>query len=148
MLTALAVLIGLALGAGVATALLMLRSGSRVHVAEREADTIRREAQIESRELAVKLRADVEAEVQSRRTEVARLEEQLAQARHDLEGKTTELDRREQGLADREIHVKQLQEELKSAKDGAVVQLEKVAGLTVAEAKAHLLERSQDLIRH
>ena len=80
MLTALAALIGLALGAGVAAALLLLRTGSRVHVAEREADTIRREAQIESRELAVKLRADVESEVQSRRTEMARLEEQVVQA--------------------------------------------------------------------
>ena len=47
MLTALAALIGLALGAGVTAALLLLRTGSRVHVAEREADTIRREAQIE-----------------------------------------------------------------------------------------------------
>jgi len=148
MLTALAVLIGLALGAGVAAALLLLRSGSRVHVAEREADTIRREAQIEARELAVKLRAQVESEVQSRRTEVARLEEQLAQGRQELERKTTEVERREQGLADRETHAKQLQDDLKAAKEGALGALEKVAGLTVAEAKHHLLERSQDLIRH
>ena len=81
MLTALAALIGLALGAGVAAALLLLRSGSRVHVAEREAETIRREAQIEARELAVKLRADVEAEVQDRRAEWRRLEERVTQAR-------------------------------------------------------------------
>ncbi len=148
MLTALATLIGLALGAGVAAALLMLRSGSRVHVAEREAETIRREAQIESRELAVKLRADVEAEVQHRRTDVARLEAQVTQAQHDLESKSTEIERREQGLADRETHVKQLQEDLKAAKDQAMAELEKSAGLTVAEAKHHLLERSQDLIRH
>ena len=63
MLTTLAALIGLALGAGVASALLILRSGSRVHVAEREAETIRREAQIEAREVAVRLRGEVESEV-------------------------------------------------------------------------------------
>ncbi len=49
MLTALAALIGLAVGAGCAAALLVLRTGSRVHVAEREAETIRREAHIEAR---------------------------------------------------------------------------------------------------
>jgi ribonucrease Y len=148
LLTVLATLIGFALGAGVAATLLMLRSGSRVRVAEREAETIRREAQIESRELAVKLRADLEAEVQHRRTDAARLEAQVTQAQHDLERKSTEIERREQGLADRETHVKQLQEDLKTAKDQALSELEKSAGLTVAEAKHHLLERSEDLIRH
>ena len=67
MLTTFAAFIGLAVGASAAAALLLLRSGSRVHVAEREAETIRREAQIEARELAVKLRAEVESEVQGRR---------------------------------------------------------------------------------
>ena len=148
MLTALATLIGFALGAGVVAAALLVRSSSRVRVAEREAETIRREAQIESRELAVKLRADVETEVQHRRTDVARLEAQVSQAELALERKATEIERREQGLADREIHVKQLQEDLKAAKDQALADLEKAAGLTVAEAKHHLLERSQDLIRH
>src|SRR6187551_721950 len=98
MLTALAALIGLAVGAGCAAALLLLRTGSRVHVAEREAETIRREAQIEARELAVKLRGDVETEVQERRAEAARIEEQVAAAEHERERKRTEVERREQGL--------------------------------------------------
>ena len=134
MLTALAALIGLAVGGALTAALLLLRTGSRVHVAEREADTIRREAQIGARELAVKLRAEVETEVQKRRTEVARAEEQMTQIEHELARRTTEVERREQGLADRETHVKQLQDELKATKDDAVAQLERVAGLTVAEA--------------
>ena len=148
MLTALAAFMGLAIGAAVATALLMLRSGSRVHVAQREAETIRREAQIEARELAVKLRAEIENEVQGRRAEAERIEEQVTAAEHELERRRTEIDRREQGLADREVHVRQLQEELKAAKDQALTELERVGGLTVAEAKHHLLERSEDLIRH
>src|SRR5687768_5939269 len=148
MLTALAALIGLAAGAGLAAALLLHRTGSRVHVAEREAETIRREAQIEARELAVKLRADVETEVQDRRTEVDKIEERVTQLEHELARRITEVERKEQGLADRETHVKQLQEELKAAKDEALVALERGAGLTVAEAKHHLRERSQDLIRH
>ena len=68
-----------------ATGLLMLRSGSRVHVAEREAETIRREAQIEAREQAVKLRAEIENEVQDRRAEAAKIEERVAPAEHELD---------------------------------------------------------------
>src|SRR5215207_1039226 len=117
MLTAIMALVGLAIGATVATGLLMLRSGSRVHVAEREAETIRREAQIEARELAVRLRAEIENEVQDRRADAARMEEQVATSEHELERKQIEVERREQGLADREVHVKQLQDELKATKD-------------------------------
>src|SRR5687767_15825714 len=117
MLTAVMALVGLAIGATVATGLLMLRSGSRVHVAEREAETIRREAQIEARELAVKLRAEVEAEIRDRRAEAARVEEQVTAAEHEAARKATEVERREPGLHDREVHVKQLQEEPKSGKD-------------------------------
>jgi ribonuclease Y len=148
MLTTLTALIGIIVGAGLAAALLLLRSGSRVHVAEREADTIRREAQIEARELAVTLRAEIEDEVQGRRAEAAKIDERIRQVERELELKTTEVTRREQGLTDRETHAKQLQEDLKVAKDEALVQLERIAGLTVAEAKRHLLERSEDLIRH
>jgi ribonucrease Y len=148
MLTTFAAFIGLAVGASAAAALLLIRSGSRVHVAEREAETIRREAQIEARELAVKLRAEVESEVQDRRQEVAKIEERLAQAEHEVELRMTELARRDQGLNDREVHVRQLQEELKATRDEALSELERIAGLTVAEAKQHMLEKSQDLIRH
>ena len=148
MLTSLAALLGLVIGAGAAATFLLIRSGSRVHVAEREAETIRREAHIEARELAITLRAEIEDEVQGRRAEIATIDERIRQAARDLEQKATELLRKEQGLNDRETHVKQLQEELKAARDQAVTELERISGLTVADAKGHLLERSEDLIRH
>nr|MBA3402439.1 ribonuclease Y [Actinomycetota bacterium] len=47
-----------------------------------------------------------------------------------------------------EVHAKALQEELKEAKDEALVALERLSGLTVHEAKQQLLERSTDLVRH
>ncbi|CAN5204075.1 ribonuclease Y [soil metagenome] len=56
--------------------------------------------------------------------------------------------RRDQGLGDREVHIKQLQEELRDAKSEATVVLERLSGLTSHEAKQQLLERSKDLIRH
>ena len=148
MLTVIAALIGLAAGAGLAAAALLLRGDSRVRMAAREAETIRREGQIEAREQAVRLRAEIEQEIADRRTEIAKIDERAQAAEQGLVRQAEDLARREQGLNDRELHVRQLQEELKAAKDGAVKELERAAGLTVAEAKHHLLERSEDLIRH
>ena len=148
MLTLIAALVGLALGAALATALLLARAGSRVRVAAREAETLRREGQIEAREQAVRLRAEIEQEIQDRRTAAAKIEERTLQREQELQSKETEVARREQGLNDRETHVRELQEQLKSAREEAVRELERVSGLTVEAAKRHLLERSEDLIRH
>jgi len=148
MLTVIAALIGLAAGAGLAAAALLLRGDSRVRMAAREAETIRREGQIEAREQAVRLRTDIEQEIADRRTEIAKIDERAQAAEQELARRVEDVTRREQGLNDRELHVRQLQDELKTAKDSAVKELERVAGLTVAEAKHHLLERSEDLIRH
>jgi ribonuclease Y len=116
--------------------------------ADREAETIRREAAIGAREQAVRYRAEVEEEVQHRRVETAKTEERVIAREAEVEAKLTEIGRREQGIHDREIHLKQLQEELKAARDDALRELQRVAGLTVVEAKQALLERSEDLIRH
>ncbi|HWN23211.1 MAG TPA: ribonuclease Y [Gaiellaceae bacterium] len=148
MLTVIAALIGLAAGAALAAAALLLRGDSRVRMAAREAETIRREGQIEAREQAVRLRTEVEQEIADRRTEIAKIDERAQAAEQELARRAEDVARREQGLNDRELHVRQLQEELKTAKDSSVKELERVAGLTVAEAKHHLLERSEDLIRH
>jgi ribonuclease Y len=159
MLTVIALLIGLVIG-GVATAVwLRSSSGSSVRRSEeerrrlvadadREAETIRREAQVEGRELAVRLSAEVEREVQDRRVEIAKVEERIAQREAEIDQKLVEMTRREQGVGDREVHLKQLQDELKTIRDESVKELERISGLTLGQAKAAVLERSQDLVRH
>ena len=159
MLTLIAALVGIAIGA-IATAVWLRSSSSSairrseeerqrtVADADREAETIRREAQVEARELAMKLRAEVDGEVQDRRVEIAKVEERIAQRESELEQKAVEITRREQGIGDREVHLKQLQEELKAARDDALLELERTAGMTLGEAKSAVLERSQDLVRH
>jgi ribonucrease Y len=159
MLTVAALLVGLALG-GVATAAwLRASSGSAVRRSEeerrrvvadadREAETIRREAQVEARELAVRLRTEVEGEVQDRRVEIAKVEERIAQREVEVEQKVVEVTRREQGVGDREVHLKQLQDEMKESRDATLKELERISGMTIGEAKAAVLERSQDLVRH
>jgi ribonuclease Y len=153
------ILIGVLVGAALAVAVLTYRTGSRLRAArrlrqqlvadaKREAEALRREAQIEAREQSVRLRAQIEEELQERRAAVARTEAQITTREAEAEQRLVELARREQGIADRETHSKQLHDELKQAKQEEARNLERVAGMTLAEAKAHVLERSEDLVRH
>jgi ribonuclease Y len=96
----------------------------------------------------VRLRAEIEDEVQGRRVQIAKIEERVGQKESELDSALVEISRREQGVSDREIHARELQEELKAAKDGALTELERVSGLTSADARQLLLVRSEDLIRH
>jgi ribonuclease Y len=159
MLTAVAAFIGILVGALTATALLLGLSRSRVRKAKgerqsiladskREADALRREAQVDAREQSVQLRAEIEAEVQDRRVQIVKIEERVLQKEEEIDAKLDELERREQGLGDREVHIKALQDELRDGQRDALAALERVSGLTVHEAKQQLLERSKDLVRH
>jgi ribonuclease Y len=116
--------------------------------AKRGAEAIRREAQVEAREEALKLRAEVENELRGKRAEIIKVEERVLTKEVEIDGKLTEFDRREQGLADRETHLKAMQEEAKAAGEQQMKELERISGLTVDEAKRHVLERSEELVRH
>jgi ribonuclease Y len=155
--------IGVAIGiaAGVALALLAVQVFGATGVgkarrvrrqliedAEREAEALRRETQIEAREQAVQLRAEIDTELADRRESVLKIEERVLAKEEEIERKLVDLTRKDQGLADREIHLRQLQDELKQAKLDEQAELERIAGLTLQEAKAHLLERGEELIRH
>ena len=153
------VLIGLAAGLLVAVLGLRVVIGRRLrnardehtrltHEAKRSAEAIRREAQLEAKEEALKLRADVEHELRDKRGELVKIEERVVAKEEDIDRKLTEFARREQGLADREAHLRQLQDELKTATEGQLKELERISGMTVDEAKRSLLERSEELVRH
>ena len=116
--------------------------------ATREAETLRREAQVSAREEAVRLRAEIDQEVVEHRARIVKVEERVLAKEEEIDDKLTELARREQGLSDRETHLRQLQEEHKHAREQQFSELERISGLTVNEAKQTLLERSEDLVRH
>jgi ribonucrease Y len=159
MVVVIGIVVGLALGAGFAFVSLYAFAGSRLAAArrtrqllvadaKREADALRREAVIEAREESVRLKGEIDGEISERRAEILKIEERVVAREEDVESKLTELTRREQGVNDREVHTKQLQEELKEARESQLSELQRISGMTVNEAKQHLLERSEELIRH
>src|SRR3954470_15688796 len=148
--------LGLALGVFVGSRLLLARRAGAATAenlrlseeAKRAAEAIRREAEVDAREQSLKLRAQVEQELQDKRAEVIKVEERVSTKEAEIDRKLTEFERREQGLADRESHLKAMQDEMKAATDQQLKELERISGLTVEEAKRHVLERSEELVRH
>jgi ribonuclease Y len=159
MLVVVAIVIALVAGGGLTLLALRLQTGSRLEAARRQralllddarrdAEATKREAGIESREQAVKLRAELEAELRERRDAVVKIEERVISKEDDIDRKLTELQRREQGVADRELHLKELQEELKAGREAGRLELERIASMTAGEARQRILVESEEQVRH
>jgi ribonucrease Y len=116
--------------------------------AKRAADAIRREAQVEAREEALKLRAEVEQEVRDKRAEIIKIEERVLAKEEEIDRKLTEFAQREQAVSARDAELRELQEELRATTDAQLRELERIGGMTTEEAKRHILERSEELVRH
>ncbi len=114
----------------------------------REGDAVRREAHVEAREQAVRLRGEIDAELTDRRSQVLKIEERVLAKELEVEKKLEELSRRDQGLADREEHIRRLQDELKETRAAHLAELERAAGLTQAEARTIVLGRGEEQARH
>ncbi len=122
--------------------------------AEKEAETRLRAAELESKEHALQAKADLERETKSRRQELESTQRQLDQKTEAVERKleqcerrdreqdvlARELDNREQAAAGKETQCARLMEE-------AQQRLERLAGLTAAEAKKILLQNMEQEAR-
>ena len=93
-------------------------------------------------------REDAQAELRERRLEIARTEERLIGKEQSVEARLAELERRETALADRERNVEHEQSRLRTARQDHVRELERIAGLSAAQAKQILLRELEDELRH
>ena len=87
-------------------------------------------------------------ELQARRAEIARMEERALRDAHSLEVQRADLERRLQAVEDRERNVDQQSEELKRAKRVQRRELERISGLSAAQAKQILVADIEQEARH
>ena len=87
-------------------------------------------------------------ELQARREEIARMEERALREIESIELRLADLDRRQQTLEDRERNVQIQTEELKQAKRVQRRELERISGLSAAQAKQMLLADVEQEARH
>ena len=116
--------------------------------AEGRADAQLKEARVSAREELLQQRAEQERELGDRRAEVAKIEERVSAREEMTAAKAEEVARREQSIADRETHARQMQEELKAVKDEQVAELERISNMTAAQARDTLLEQTEERTRH
>jgi ribonucrease Y len=154
------VLIALALAGGACAGILVEHARRRARItdvkreaeriledASRQADAQVKEARVTAREELLAQRTEQERDLAERRAEIIKIEERLATNQGQLESTLEEVARREQSISDREVHAKQLQEELKAARDAQVAELEKVAGMTAAQGREALMAKVEEECR-
>jgi ribonuclease Y len=91
---------------------------------------------------------DPEAELQARREEIARMEEQALREAESLGVRRADLERRAQALDDRERNLQAQAEELKQAKRVQRRELERISSLTATQARQLLLADVEQEARH
>ncbi len=91
---------------------------------------------------------EVERELIERRAEIARIEERATAKEEAVDVKLAELGKRERTLEDRSRELDHQRELLEERKREHVRELERLAGLSAAQAKQILLKEVEDMARH
>src|SRR3954451_22360272 len=91
---------------------------------------------------------DAEAELRERRTELGRAEERLLARERTLEAKMAELEKRERSLDDGARKLDRQSEVIEQSKQEHTRELERVAGLSMAQAKQVLIKEVEERVRH
>jgi ribonuclease Y len=90
----------------------------------------------------------VHDELRARRAEIVRMEERALRQMESVETQLRELDRRRETLDDRQRNLEHRSEELKEARRQQLRELERIAGLSAAQARQILLKEVEDEARH
>ncbi|HEY5517838.1 MAG TPA: ribonuclease Y [Coriobacteriia bacterium] len=123
-------------------------AGRIVADAEKQAETLRKEAILEAKDEVFRLRADAETEAKERRKEITGLEARLLQREESIERRAESIDAREHQLSSTAGQVEKRSKDLEAAIAEEKARLESLAGMTADEAKQVLLKRVEDDVKH
>ena len=116
--------------------------------AEHRAETMKREAILEAKDEALKLKQEVQAENNERMKEVRAAENRLTQREESLDRRSEGLDAREHQISSMQGQLDKRSDELDKATAEVMRRLEGVAGMTPEQAKAELLDSLKDEVTH
>ncbi len=152
-------LVALAIGAGAGFFLRNYQVSRELKGRQAEADKIldrakarEREIELGARDEALKIRDDAEAESKRRRKELSKEEERLQKRRADQDQRLDKLEKRESTLNKRQSNLDRRGNELDEKHQEILAELEKISGMTQAQAKEQLSneverEAQQDMMR-
>jgi ribonuclease Y len=146
-LVATAVVVAALAGLGVGFLVRGLVAGQAIKAAQdkaerivAEAGTRQKELILEAKDEKLRLQHEAEEEARAKRAELAALESRLLQRDAQLDARSDMLEQRDHKLLEREREFERSRQELTQAHQQQVEALERVGGMTAAEAKTQLVE--------
>ena len=123
--------------------------------ASRQAETIRKEAQLQAKDKLYQMKLDFEEETRSRRKEVQSQEKRLFQKQETLDKKMEQFEQRESLVARKEVILANREKDI-NKKEGEFNRLieeerrklERIAGISAGEAKEILISSMESEARH
>lgn len=126
-----------------------------VTAAERQADTLVKEAALEAKDRLLKMKTEFDSETIETRKSLSKKERRLLEKEENLERKSDQLDDREQLMVKKEQSVQQLENEVAQRKNRyheliaeQKRQLEQISGLTAEQAKDLLIKAMENDARY
>lgn len=116
--------------------------------AYKAAEAKKREMTLEAKEEAQRLRSEFDKEVKEHRNELSRQERRLQQKEESLDKKIENAEKKDAAIAKRAEDVEKLRQEVESLKSKELALLERIASMSVADAKDLLLKKVESEIRH
>ncbi len=114
----------------------------------REAEAKKKEAILESKDQLLHERNQLEKETRERRIELQRVERRLLQKEENLEKRVESLEKQERAVSNRERTAAETEAALQQEGERIAAELERVSGLSRAEAKKLLVQSLENEARH
>lgn len=122
-----------------------------VEQANKEVETLKKEAELQGKDLLIRVRQDFEEEVKSHKEEMVIAEKRISQKEENLDRRVDLLEKKEKSIGDRLDILQKREDEIKTKSDelnGLIeeekTRLQKMASMTKDEAKNFLLSRVDD----
>jgi len=119
-----------------------------IQEAQKEAEAKKREALLEAKDKIIRERNQLERETRERRVELQRLERRLMQKEENLEKRLETVENQEGSLANRERGLVDREKELDLEQEKWTKELERISGLTAAEARKLLIQSLENEALH
>jgi ribonuclease Y len=119
-----------------------------IQEAQKEADAKKREALLEAKDKIIRERNQLERETRERRVELQRLERRLMQKEENLEKRLETVENQERAIANRERGLLDREKDLDREQEKWIKELERISGLTAAEAKKLLVQSLENEALH
>ncbi|MBO5136431.1 MAG: ribonuclease Y [Clostridia bacterium] len=116
--------------------------------AAKAAENAKKEKLLEAKEEIHKERAELEKEIKERRSDLQRQEHRIQQKEDTIDKKAHNLEEKEEVLAQKIAKAEETQEEIEQVKRLELSQLEKVASMSVEDAKNLLLKKVEEDTKH